>query len=328
MTTRFLSVLPLFLLLGIIIGVGYFLREMWFGESTMIDVPPSTTPSLSTTYTPMPITTATATPSPSSTFPNPIVSVTGSPTPTPIPNSSTSTPTTTPTLPVPTPTYTLTPTPVPIYGIVTAENLNVRWGPSEAYGYVGAVYRDNRVIILGREPTGFWLAIEIPDGKKGWVAIKYIKILDDKNIPLTPTPPPPPPTPDGILVQSVDSILILRAPSVRGEMAPGKEREYNFQENQKETVLILIVKPNVIINKTDHVQFFIYYINAIGQANIVGVGSHPDSDRDGDLGTGELVWRGGPLVSGTRYYLRLINNSSNDIQYCLATTDIYHWNCE
>lgn len=40
-----------------------------------------------------------------------------------------------------------------------------------------------------------------------------------------------------------------------------------------------------------------------------------------------LIWRGGPLILGKTYYLQLINNSQETIEYCLMPKDVDQWDC-
>ena len=224
---------------------------------------------------------------------------------------------------------TSSPTPAPVFGLVTtpdSQRLNVRAGPSVAYEVVSRLENGEEVMILQRTPDGDWLEIIIADQQKGWVASPYIEIGGDiKNIDIAANLAPTP---------AVSRLLPLdiEGGSVSGQLAPGREQWYTFFDENEETVLIFIFTPPVGANQ---VQFFL-----LGQKQIpiwppknpealahIGASSYPASDRDGDERTVELVWRGGPLVPGTRYYLRLVNRSDTVIYYCLATRDVFQWSC-
>ncbi|MBI1878454.1 MAG: SH3 domain-containing protein [Chloroflexi bacterium] len=221
------------------------------------------------------------------------------------------------------------PTPAPVLGLVTtpdSQKLNVRTGPSVAYEMVSRLENGDEVIILQRTPDGDWLEIKIADQQKGWVASQYIEIVGDiKDIHIAANLAP---TPAGSGLLSLN----IEGGSVSGQLAPGQEQWYTFFEENEETVLIFMFTPKVGANQ---VQFFL-----LDQKQIpvwppknpealahIGASSYPASDRDGDERTVELVWRGGPLVPGVRYYLRLVNRSDAVIYYCLATRDVFQWSC-
>lgn len=189
------------------------------------------------------------------------------------------------------------------------------------YGYAGAVYKGDEVIILRRTPRTDWLEIITPDEKQGWVGARFIIEVEGliSDVPVaTILPPPPLPTAQPTGVTPLD----LDGSSAFGSIDAGKDRWYSFSEKNKETVLILMFKPHL-----NGVQISILDQNQLNQLLAVGAGSFPDNDRDGDLNTVELVWRGGPLVLGKTYYLQIINDSPQIIEYCLAPRDIYKWDC-
>jgi hypothetical protein len=313
-------IVPLVIFLILILGVGYFI---WIQ-------PPPPTPIVATTdppaLTPTPFTpTPTEAPAdPAS--PTPVLftptTVTGvSPTLTPtVPQKPT--PTDTPPSPKPTSTVALSLTPTAsITGIVIPDNLNVRWGPGLEYGYVGAVYKGDEVVILKRTPATDWLEIITPDKKQGWVGASFIGNIEGnlKPLPTVVAPPPPPlPTAPPIEITSFD----LDGPSAFGSLEASKERWYAFSEKNKETVFILMFKPGL-----NGLQVSILDQDQTNQWRTVGVGSLPAADRDGDLNTRELIWRGGPLILGKTYYLQLINDSQETIEYCLMPKDVDQWDC-
>ncbi len=121
-----------------------------------------------------------------------------------------------------------------------------------------------------------------------------------------------------------------------GTISPHQEKWYTFSEgeNPGSIILVLMFEPNPNLD-ADTVKFFLYDEKLIptwppqepdAVANI-GSGSRSAADRDGDLGTGELLWRGGPLQRNTQYYLRMVNGSTSTLRYCLATQDVYDWSC-
>jgi hypothetical protein len=206
-------------------------------------------------------------------------------------------------------------------GIVRVENLNVRAGPGREYRYVDGLYEGDSVTILHRTSSSDWLEVETPHNRRGWVLAAYIGNIkgDIKELPVAIVKPPPVGTkPVPANLASFD----IQGGIVADKLGPKQERWYTFVEKDNETVLVLIFRPN-----TTKVQFSIHYDDQIGQPHIVGVGSKPASDRDGNLETGELIWRGGPLVLEVKYYLHLLNNGSEEIYYCLAAKDVYQWSC-
>jgi hypothetical protein len=196
----------------------------------------------------------------------------------------------------------------------------LREGPGREYDRAGHVSPGDEVIVLGRAPNGFSLKIRTPEGLEGWIiALNYIQLpVDLENIPIIP---------DSTPSQGQRSQLALRSSSVSGRIAPGSYQEFQFQETQAETVIVLMFRPNVNLNKGLEVEFSLYYINQVGETKIVGAGSHPGADLDGNLESGELLWRGGPLVPNSPYYLRITNNSPTAVIYCLATQELLYWSC-
>lgn len=228
-----------------------------------------------------------------------------------------------------TPISTPPPTPAPFLGLVSmpdSQRLNIRAGPALVYEIVGQLESGDQFVILQRTSDGNWLEIETSTHQKGWVASRYVEILGDvKAISIATNLPP---TPAAGRLLSLD----IEGGTASGQLAPGQEQWYTFFEEDEETVLVLIFTPKVGVNQ---VQFFL-----LDQKQIpvwppkdpetlahIGASSYPASDRDGDNRTGELVWRGGPLTPGVRYYLRLVNRSDAIIHYCLATRDVFQWSC-
>lgn len=332
---------PVFFLL-LILGVGYLIWRRPVVDSTPTPtatpenpIPPPTSPVLSSTPTPTEMVTKS-----SSTSSVTTTIQTSSPTPTPTQTLLTPTNTSTPTL---TSIPFTTPSPQ-ITGIVIPDNLNVRWGPGEEYGYVGAVYKNDEVIILGRDPYENWLKVETPNKRSGWVVTRYIKTsVEIENLAILPSP---------LLPASISTVssetpraidfrrgIDIEGRSIPGKLTPFEEHWYTFQEEDPETVVVFMFKPNVNFYG-DHfvgynLRFFLHDENQIpvwppGDANSlpnIGAGQKPAKDRDGNLSSGELIWRGGPLVPNVRYYLRFVNTTSETLEYCLMPGDVYEWNC-
>lgn len=312
---------PLVIFLILILGVAYII---WVQPS-----PPST-----------PVIAATDPPAlrPTPSIPTPTEAPTDPASSTPVllttPLATGSSPTLTPTAPQnlsltstpapKTPTSTVIPSPTPtasVIGIVIPDNLNVRWGPGLEYGYAGAVYKGDEVVILRRTSAPDWLEVITPDDKQGWVGASFIGSIegDLRLLPVVVIPPPPPlPTapPTGITFFDLDGR------SAFGRLEASKDRWYAFSEKNKETVFIFMFKPSL-----NGLQISILDQDQTNQWRTVGVGSLPAADRDGDLNTRELIWRGGPLILGKTYYLQLINNSQETIEYCLMPKDVDQWDC-
>lgn len=226
-------------------------------------------------------------------------------------------------------TPTLTPTQQKILGVVTTERLNVRSGPSQNYEPpIDLLLEREKVTILRRTPAGDWLEIITPKQQKGWVSGKYIEVLDSiegvevaSNLEPTPTPRSNQPV-----------IFDLAGGSIVGKLNPFEERWYSFYEEDNETSISLIFKPKY------QVEFFIHDERQIPnwppgdldtlQKEPIGAGSYPSGDRDGDLNTGELIYKGGGLQRDIRYYIRLVNRSDKAINYCLTPREVFTWSCQ
>jgi uncharacterized protein YraI len=87
------------------------------------------------------------------------------------------------------PTLIMTPTattPIFISGIVAADRLNLRTGPSINYPSLGILLRNDELIILRRTPRADWLEIKTLIGKIGWVVSEYVEISAGTDIALIP----------------------------------------------------------------------------------------------------------------------------------------------
>lgn len=58
---------------------------------------------------------------------------------------------------------------------VTASELNVRSGPGTGYSRIGSVKKGQKFVPFEAEHNGTWAKIKLPNGKKGWVSMTYMK---------------------------------------------------------------------------------------------------------------------------------------------------------
>ncbi|MBZ0299074.1 MAG: SH3 domain-containing protein [Anaerolineae bacterium] len=94
---------------------------------------------------------------------------------------------------------TLVPTPTALDLTPRAEivtGANVRQGDSTFYPVIAGLVTGEIVPIVGLSNTGSgWYQIELPNGRRGWVAPSVVRITGDlRNVPRVAPPPPPPPT--------------------------------------------------------------------------------------------------------------------------------------
>ncbi|MBZ0299073.1 MAG: SH3 domain-containing protein [Anaerolineae bacterium] len=85
---------------------------------------------------------------------------------------------------------------------------NVRAGDSTSYDIIGSLVVNQRVSVVGRSSSGSgWWYIELPNGRRGWVAPSVVDVSGDMrdlpriNPPVTPTPiaSPTPQLPDAVI---------------------------------------------------------------------------------------------------------------------------------
>jgi hypothetical protein len=62
-------------------------------------------------------------------------------------------------------------------GKITADRLNLRGSPSTSGEVVGSLTRDEVVTILDEQ--GEWYHIQMPDGRDGWAAAKYVQVTSE-----------------------------------------------------------------------------------------------------------------------------------------------------
>ena len=112
-----------------------------------------------------------------------------------LPSTSTFTPT--PELPPPAPSPTSTPVPTPY--IEVSATTNVREGPGTGYAVVDQLPAGTTASVIGRNPSGEWLVVRLPDGRPGWVAAWVVEVHNDLSglpvmQPLPTSTPLPSPT--------------------------------------------------------------------------------------------------------------------------------------
>ena len=130
-----------------------------------------------------------------------------------VPPTDTSTPTPTPTTPS-TPTSTPIPptptsTPDTRRASVTAGALNLRQGPGTGHGVITTLAQGTVVTVLGQNPAGNWLLVELSNGVQGWLARAYtdyggmVPVEQPAPTPtFTPTPTPTPTSPGPIVIHN------------------------------------------------------------------------------------------------------------------------------
>jgi uncharacterized protein YraI len=68
----------------------------------------------------------------------------------------------------------------------------VRSGPGDDYEILAKVYRGDNLAIVGRDTSGEWLSVVVPNGTRGWVWRQYTNTnLAISVIPLAQAPPKP-----------------------------------------------------------------------------------------------------------------------------------------
>jgi len=106
---------------------------------------------------------------------------------------------------------------------------------------------------------------------------------------------------------------------------------YTFTGRQGDTLIFFMYDPHVSLQD---IGLVIYDQNNLPQwppdnpDNLVnlGVGGAVSEDRDGDGGTGEMIWRGS-LLGDTRYYVRFFNRSGATVKYCVTFKELFAASC-
>lgn len=134
---------------------------------------------------------------------------------------------------VPPPTATLPPTPTPIptptpepAGVVSADLVNVRTGPSTDFEILGMVSLGEEVDILGRNPEGTWwrvccvTATETGSEEVGWIIGDFVEENFSTDavvaVPLAELPPTPTPAP---VQEAAPAPVVAAAPNASGDQS-------------------------------------------------------------------------------------------------------------
>lgn len=78
---------------------------------------------------------------------------------------------------------------------VVSKDANVRLGPDVIYGLIANGARSGtRITVIGKDKSGLWYNIILPDGQKGWVYTSLVTLdagVDVASLPEVEAPPPP-----------------------------------------------------------------------------------------------------------------------------------------
>ncbi|MCA9971080.1 MAG: SH3 domain-containing protein [Anaerolineales bacterium] len=91
-------------------------------------------------------------------------------------------------------------TPIAVTGIVNTSYLNVRSGPDVAYAEIAVLSGGQQLPLAGRNGSGSWVVVRLPDGRQGWVNASLLILSADVSYlavvvaPAQPTPPAAQPT--------------------------------------------------------------------------------------------------------------------------------------
>ena len=113
----------------------------------------------------------------------------------------------TPTLPPAPPPVTAPTVATPASAEVTVDRLNVRAGPSADAELLGQVKQGDALPILGRDDTGDWLRVQLPDGEAGWVSAQYVRV--DADVAQSATPATAQTIPAGVIPASAIPAQLL-----------------------------------------------------------------------------------------------------------------------
>jgi uncharacterized protein YgiM (DUF1202 family) len=83
------------------------------------------------------------------------------------------------------------PTPA-VEAVVNNDSLNLRAGPGQDYAVLGVFTQGTALVVLGQDPSGDWLEVQVPDGRTGWMARAYLTVnVDLTAIGVVAGPPTP-----------------------------------------------------------------------------------------------------------------------------------------
>ena len=90
---------------------------------------------------------------------------------------------------------------------VTVELLNLRAGPNPDAELLQQVKQGDALPILGRDDTGDWLRVQLPDGEAGWVSAQYVRV--DADVTQGATPATAQAIPAGVIPASAIPVQLL-----------------------------------------------------------------------------------------------------------------------
>ncbi|MBI1881500.1 MAG: SH3 domain-containing protein, partial [Chloroflexi bacterium] len=188
--------------------------------------------------------------------------------------------------------------------------------PGTNYQRVDSLQHNDKVTILQRTDREEWLEVMTSRNRRGWVGSAHIIVIqgDLDDLPIWQPPSLPP-----VKTLTPDLFPPLLRERVSGWLSPHEQREYVFTETDEKVTIVLLFRPKIAGVK--------FSVLRSDQADEVGGGSGSASDQDGDLNTGELIWDSGSLIPDTYYHLRLINESEQRVEFCLARQNDYRWSC-
>jgi hypothetical protein len=121
-----------------------------------------------------------------------------------------------------------------------------------------------------------------------------------------------------------------------GRLRPGEEQWYSFSRSdvdgsgRVETIFTMVFRPDDG-NRIRDVNFELFEGNALrdwapdNRFNLVNFGQGSVVNRDEELETGELIWRG-HVLAGDLYYMRVSNESNETIDYLILPEDVINTN--
>jgi hypothetical protein len=164
---------------------------------------------------------------------------------------------------VPTPTaFNLTPV------AVAVTNANVRAGDNTSYPIVGSLVANQQVAVVGRSNTGSgWWVVELPDGKRGWVAPSVVQVSGDlRGLPLLS--PPATPTPIASPTPVLPDITIT---NVRFDRQIKQGESFQTIVTVRNNSGVFMPRFSVACNFTPMNQFFSTFIDGLGGFSQVDV---------------------------------------------------------
>jgi len=119
--------------------------------------------------------------------------------------------------------------------------------------------------------------------------------------------------------------------NLHGSINSKGDEWYTFTGRQGDTTIFFMYDPHVSLQD---IGLVIYDQNNLphwppdepDKLVNLGVGGAVSEDRDGDGGTGEMIWRGS-LLGDTRYYVRLFNRSGATVKYCITFKELFAASC-